>query len=148
MEQLLDENKIGFKDDEIFLLSVDEYKQYKENIPRMNSWWWLRSPGSFGIDAAIVDYDGSVHYYGYVVDIDLACVRPALKYSNLKSEISESKKENCFIWNEIRWTIIDKEKEIAIAEMPIAFMMFDNDSNDYETSEIREFLKKWKDERI
>lgn len=136
--------KIGFEQDEIFLLSVEEYEKYKDKIPHINTWWWLRSPGSTCVDAAHVYSNGAVDFDGHYIINDDYVIRPALRYSNLKSEIIKSKiKENAFVFNEIRWVIIDKENEIAITEMPIAFRRFDAESNDYESSEIRKWLLNW-----
>lgn len=131
------------EEDRVFLLSIEEYEMYMDDIPHINTWWWLRSPGDYSDCAAGVRSDGSVNYCGDYVNIATDCVRPALRYATLKSEISKSKDENCFIWNEIKWKIIDKEKEIAIAYMPIAFDKFDDNSNDYESSHIRKWLLDW-----
>ena len=46
--------------------------------------WWLRSPGNTRNRAALVTYDGSVHYYGNYVSSDTGAVRPAL-WINLDS---------------------------------------------------------------
>lgn len=134
------------EEDKVFLLSTKEYEMYMSEIPYVKTWWWLRSPGIYSNYAAAVDYDGSVSYDGYYVNDDTDCVRPALRYSTLKSEISKSKEKNCFVWNETKWKIIDKEKEIAIAYMPISFDRFDDNSNDYEGSHIRKWLLDWSKE--
>ena len=51
--------------------------------------------------------------------------------------------ENCFIYNDVKWKIIDKEKQIAISYMPISFQIFDGTSNNYQNSFIRKFLNDW-----
>lgn len=46
---------------EITLLSEEEYEAAKENIPAVNTWWWLRSPyASHSKRAGAVAYDGWV----------------------------------------------------------------------------------------
>ncbi|MCL1823076.1 MAG: DUF6273 domain-containing protein [Oscillospiraceae bacterium] len=73
--------------DKIFLLSIDEAKQYlKDNSARIaydisgdSHWWWLRSPGYSSICAASVSDDGYVNVYGvYVYFSRGGGVRPAL----------------------------------------------------------------------
>jgi len=135
---------IGYKDDDLFLLSVEECKHYKNEIPHENCWWWLRSPGNHQRGAANVRIDGDVHYDGYFVDYYSVAVRPALKYSNLESQIIKSTiHKDRFLFNEFPFRIIDAEKKIAIAEVPITFDRFDATSNDYETSYIRSKLLAW-----
>ena len=47
-------------------------------------WWWLRSPGCYQKDAAIVYNDGSLRFYS--VKSGYGCIRPAL-WINLESGI-------------------------------------------------------------
>lgn len=56
-------------DDKIFLLSLDEAKEYMTKDKRVADagWWWLRSPGSDQITAAGVDSDGSLDTDGGIV---------------------------------------------------------------------------------
>lgn len=63
----------------LFLLSKDEYEKYRNKIPRVNGWWWLRSPDYNSYYAAYVYPDGSVNSSGSSVDNDLGGVRPALR---------------------------------------------------------------------
>lgn len=130
--------------DLIYLLSIEEYEKYRNKVPNIRGWWWLRTPGCYNQNYAAAVFSGdSVSYDGFVVDYTLGAVRPALNYSALKSEISKSKKSSCFIWNEVKWVIIDEENEIAISERPIAFTKFDDVNNDYEHSYIRKWLLVW-----
>ena len=50
----------------------------KDGVPVPTCYWWLRSPGTYQFEAAIVDYVGSVSYCGNHVIIDYNCVRPAM----------------------------------------------------------------------
>ena len=82
--------------DKVFLLSIDEAEQYFSSDtarivtateyargPRASD-WWLRSPGYYSLNAAYVDYDGSVYSNSIVVYFDAIAVRPAL-WINLES---------------------------------------------------------------
>ena len=65
----------------------DSYKateHYKTASGAATCCWWLRSPGSYQTSAANVNLEGSVHYFGYSVDVDYVAVRPAL-WINLDS---------------------------------------------------------------
>ena len=82
--------------DKVFLLSINEVRKYfstweaRKCVPTdyaiaqgacvsdSHCWWWLRSPGYDSDYAARVYNDGDVYYYGYGVDDDYDCVRPAL----------------------------------------------------------------------
>ena len=89
--------------DRVFLLSIDEAQHlFKNDEARMCRptgyaedngayidngngwrWWWLRSPGYRGYNAALVFSDGSVFDNGSLVSHGNNCVRPALWVSNL-----------------------------------------------------------------
>ena len=78
-------------EDNIFLLSIDEANKYfksdDERIANYDgeaAWWWLRSPGRNGGNAACVYDDGYVDYYGDGVDLGNNAIRPAL-WINLES---------------------------------------------------------------
>lgn len=126
--------------DKIFLLSIDEYKKYEANIPHIRCKWWLRSPGIDSNHAAGVDINGYVNYYGSLVYCVHDAVRPALHLESPAHKIGDRVIEAGF-----PWIVIDKG--IAIAEVPIAFRWFDPTDNDYDVSEIRQFLMDWYEER-
>lgn len=129
-------------DDEIFLLSIDEYKKYKDKIPHA-AWWWLRTQGYFITYTTSVNVESDINDNGRLV-YSIGGVRPVLKYTNLKSKITPSKiNTDRFIFNDFPFLIIDEKKELAIAEVPIAFSKFDDESNDYENSYIRKWLLDW-----
>lgn len=88
----------GSTKDKVFLLSIEEAERYfdsdTERICRATiyainqgayestktggSWWWLRSPGSSGSDAASVNSDGSIDYDDGSVASAKGTVRPAM----------------------------------------------------------------------
>ena len=92
-------------EDKVFLLSIEEANKYLTQEERKcrptpyaklhNAWssgdnfcyWWLRSPGYFQYNAANVDYDGDVHYFGYYVGIDNNAVRVAMWVDSSKLEL-------------------------------------------------------------
>ena len=143
LEEVGLKKSIRFKDDEIFLLSTEEYMKYKKVIPKVHCWWWLRSLGIISNCATSVFEDGSITVAGVSVDNDCGAVRPALKISHLKSYDLEVG-DRIMVYN-FPWILIDKN--LAIAEVPIAFDKFDDKSNDYENSYVRKFLKNWIKER-
>jgi hypothetical protein len=81
--------------DKIFALSIEEAKKYFSSVSDRKAyttdyahkrgsdsddrsdWWWLRSPGYSGNDAAYVYYGGDVDRSGVNVNINNVAVRPA-----------------------------------------------------------------------
>lgn len=138
-----DQRKYDVEQDEIFLLSKEEYERFKSIIPLYSGWWWLRSPGDDSRSAANVDCGGSVNNFGYYYCNDINAVRPALRIRNLESSDLEIGKR--FVEYDFPWVYLGDG--LAIAEVPIARRRFDAKNNGYETSEIRQFLLDWLDER-
>jgi len=132
--------KAGYKDDELFLLSADEFEYYRKLIPEYNDWWWLRSRGRYNYCAEYV-YDSGYAYCinDLYIDED-GCVRPALHFDDSTITIGDR-----FIKYDFPFVCIDRG--LAIAEVPIEPHKFDNNSNDYETSEVRRFLEEWRKSR-
>jgi len=78
-------------EDKLFLLSIDEVKQYfpyndarTSRLSGESVWWWLRSPGYGSNLAAIVHGDGLVDDSGFFVSSSGGAVRPAF-WLNRKS---------------------------------------------------------------
>ena len=90
-------------EDKVFLLSEKEaetlFSNDEEKIAKATEYaeksvvygneeksvlWWLRSPGGYSENAAVVDRYGWVDRYGFIVNINDGGVRPAL-YLNLQS---------------------------------------------------------------
>jgi hypothetical protein len=137
-----EERKDGVCTDCIFLLSTEEYEKYKDKIPDINCWWWLRSPTYRFGRAATVNCDGSVSDYGDYVGYNNGAVRPALRcIPGQEWKVADSRIFRCGM----TWIKIDEN--LYIAEVPITFRRFDGDSNNYQTSEIRQFLLNWCEER-
>ena len=81
--------------DRIFLLSIEEAERYFPSDPERacsptayvkaqrafvssgNCWWWLRSPGNTGKNAAFVSVEGTIDRSGNIAAYDRISVRPA-----------------------------------------------------------------------
>ncbi len=85
----VDLTDVNVTDAKLYLLNATEAKKVPENVRRVGSRWWLRSPGRDGDQAAAVGNLGLVDDVGSLVTTELG-VRPALKL-NLESVIFESK---------------------------------------------------------
>lgn len=125
--------------DEIFLLSSDEYKKYGNIIPNVETFWWLRDTGWHDDEAILVRRGGTIDDTGGYVGASFRGVRPALTiedivFANLR--IGERYVKYDFPWIKI-------DNNLAIAEVPIGFNKFDSESNDYEKSEVRQYLLNW-----
>ena len=128
---------------EITLLSEEEWEKAKEikSVPKYTSWWWLRSHGNYSNSAMDVYGNGDINYSGaYVGDTD-DCVRPAFKIPNLKLEIGSK----VFVENTL-CTVIDDD--FVLSDKTVCRHRFDSKSNDYETSEIKQFINSYQFERM
>lgn len=130
-------------DDAIFLLSEYEYLKYKKFIPQLNFDWWLRSPSTVHFPNRHVVF---ICCDGYLssspTNNPWISVRPALRIDKVKID----KSKNRFVYCGITWVKIDKN--IAISELPIGRQSFnENPNNDYEKSDIRNWLLNWIEER-
>ena len=133
--------------DKIFLLSVDEYEKYYDRIPKYDAedkdyeyWWWLRTPYKYFASSSSRAFfvDGN---YGYVTYRNVGysfAVRPVLDIS----EFTDLEITNCrFTRLSAEWQVIDDN--LAIAVEPIFNSIFDEETNDYEKSEVRKKLLEW-----
>ena len=148
------EDKVGFEDDKIFLLSIEEYYKYKDVIPHINCWWWLRSRGEIdgyvtGVFSAISE---SMDFRGDAVIFPDRAIRPAIKFSNYLLSANAIWSISCnpkigdrIMVYDFPWIVIDNG--LAIAEVPITFDKFDDNSDDYKNSYVRNFLKCWAEDR-
>lgn len=121
-------------DYEITLLTAEEYDKYKEIIPPVKVWWWLRSPGKRQIRVASVYITGFLND-SFVIDDTLA-VRPVLKSEILHLPIGEK-----FIALGNRWIALDNC--FAISEDVITHRRYGDNSNVWETSELKAWLEEW-----
>lgn len=135
------EIELGYKNDDIFLLSGNEHLHFLDDIPPLACWWWVFSPKNKQGWAA--PWTGSENE-GADFGNDFCAVRPAIKYSKVKTRITKSpNRDDRFYFNDHTFRILDSKNEIAIAEVPIAFDCFDKNGNNYEHSSIRQKLLEW-----
>ena len=123
----------------IFLISAEEYEAYKDRIPVIPCWWWLSSMGD-SLNHAMGVWCSEIEYCGDGVDVPIRAVRPAIIVRSDESEIGDRIIKCGFPWIKIAPCM-------AIAEVPIAWRRFDTISSDYRTSEVRQYLLDWYDER-
>lgn len=74
-----DNGKFGYK---LFLLSRDEYEKYRNKIPNVDGWWWLRSPmACVESRAACVNSYVPTQHTNYSDNVRMSTlgVRPALR---------------------------------------------------------------------
>ena len=122
----------------VTLLSIEEYRENKDLIPRIDGWWWwLRSPGRIQLLAAYIN-DGVIHDYGISVNRDDGAVRPALKIGN-PGLMNPGDKFECAGYT---WTML--RGNLALCDSSIGETAFnDKDSNDYETSAVKRYVENW-----
>ena len=141
---------------DITLLSVEEAKKLPKSILTINDLWWLRTPGRFSGDAAVVLPSGSIYDQGCNVSGDGAAVRPALRISNLgSSNIKLGNTINCLGMN---WYYV--EDDLVIAYNTVGDHCFNNNywetvskrdagQDIFEGSDIQKYLQDWlKDKKI
>ncbi|MBR6271392.1 MAG: hypothetical protein IKR26_04490 [Lachnospiraceae bacterium] len=122
----------------ITLLSIEEAEELPQTVRVCEESWWLRTPGDGSDCAAVVRSGGSVDYIGYDVYDCFAAVRPALKIANIKAYRPYEDKLEVF---RINWIYIGDN--LWLAEEPIFHSEFDEESNNYEKSEIKKELEDW-----
>lgn len=138
------EPEVGFKDDEIFLPSAEEYKKYKDVIPPVSVPSWLRDRGTEKLNVKYISKENTwINDYGIACDLEVA-VRPMIHLPKGTIEINAPVGARINLYN-FPWVVIDKY--LAIAEVPIGFEKFDDNWNDYLTSHIRNYLDRWLRER-
>lgn len=126
----------------ITFLTIEEYEDYMNHIPKIEKDWWLRSPGFIGYNTAYVDRDGDVNYNGFIVYISTD-VRPVLIINRSSSNLQI---EDAFNFGEHTWTVISDE--FAICNDTLGERCYREDwkakgANDYEKSDVKKFVDDW-----
>ena len=132
---------------DITLLSIEEYEQTKEIVPLVIQYWWLRSPGTYDNNVAVVLIGGSVNYFGLFVP-DSYGVRPALILNMQSSNLQIKDK---FIFADYTWTVIGENLALCDSVVGTTYFRKDweaEDSSEYETSDIKKWLEDWLKERV
>ena len=122
------------------ILSTDEALNLPVPIRRTGYRWWLRSPDSR--DASqVVAVMGNGHISPFYSNVSAdSGVRPAFVVSNLEDF-------NCVIGDTItikskRYVVIDTNK-ILYNDEPVRCQFNSKNSNDYETSDLKQFVNGW-----
>ena len=124
------------------LLSIEEAEKLPMRLKRYDECWWTRSPGDGSNSVLYIEKDGWVYRSGHQVtnfEYSLCMVRPALEISNLKSSNLEI--GDIFNFGKREFEVISDS--LAFCTMDIGEYEFDYYSNDYENSEIKEYVDRW-----
>lgn len=128
----------------ISLLSIEEYKKYKRRIDAMKKkplFWWLKSSGKTNDSVLCIENDNNKNK---VIErqIDFSsCVRPVLR---IKTD-TKIKTGHIVAICGYDCTVIDKFEDIAfvIFNEPLEdWFCFDENSNNWEKSEIKRYLEE------
>ena len=128
------------------LLSIEEAENLLAAKERKyHCWWWLRSPGYYSGDAAHVHGGGDLDCLGCGVYNVGSYVRPALKISNLES--SNLLIGDVFEVGDWKFKVIS-ENLAWLYKQDIGDHRFDEKTNVYEQSEIKQFVDNWFEKEI
>ena len=144
---------LGYERDNIFLLSSKEYEKWERYIPNIGEVsWYLRDHldyfyASSEPNITNVNYVWSNNNINRVFHDGLVCgvrgIRPAIRLNVIgNGHIHEDYEPgNRILVYNFPWIYLGDG--IAIAEVPIAFDMFDAQNNQYSISKVRDFLNHW-----
>lgn len=132
----------------ITLLSVEEAEALPKKIRDINKSWWLRSPGGYYRNAAIVYDDGDVVGYGHRVYFDSG-VRPALEVGYERMCMVNPQRLDR--GDKIKlagqtWTVISDQYILCddiIGKHTFRKDYNASDANDYKKSDVKKFLEDW-----
>lgn len=125
----------------VTLLSGRKAGMFPSYVRAYSTWWWLRSPGYSSNFAAFVFSDGDVFGNGEDVSFSNGAVRPALLLNIQSSNLNNGDTIKVFDHN---WYFQDNLA--LLMDEPLTKMPFNADvskGNDYETSDIKEWLDNW-----
>lgn len=122
--------------EKVDLLMSEEAEKLPQKLCKHTHWWWLRSPGYFSYHAAFAS-SGRVYNYGSLVYSSEGTVRPALRITNL----NDCKVDSLFKFGGKWFQVINENTAFCLSD--IGAHRFDDSTNDYEKSEIKQFLEEW-----
>lgn len=143
----------------ILLLSEEEAEKFPEKVLVYKyGWWWLRSPGFYKYNVAVVYYDGFVDSDAIRVSNDSVNVRPALFLSHNNGDLKSGDIIEVFDrkWHYQEWETLPpkmSDGHVGLAllmDEPLTKMAFNKDSNkgnDYNNSDIKKWLNDWLEEQ-
>ena len=83
------DDRYGTVTDKVFILSCDEYRKYRKNVPLLPEWMWTCTPW-YVTDSRGDDHVRSVGSVGYLIEDDVRCkcgVLPACVFNPEKVKI-------------------------------------------------------------
>lgn len=142
------------------LLTAEEAKKLPEDIRMCDTpkkfggyisnnnkcWWWLRSPGNLSRIAAVVGASGAVYELGnFVSDVDCT-VRPVIRVTDENIDDMKEIEDGYIRYLGTKWIdITDYIGTVCLLKKKCLKRphRFDSASNDYEKSEIKEYIEEW-----
>lgn len=127
---------------DIDILSVNEAKKLDDDLRDVSTRWWLKPVSHLSGFAPFVCANGSVNENGDFVG-SIMGVRPVLYFEDLDSYCLECFKDRVEVFNR-DWIYIGGN--MVLLKDILLYRSFDNktddDESDYESSELKEFLKE------
>lgn len=142
--------------------SIEDVKGLPTEILKASDWWWLKSPGEYRNRVAYVDNYGYINRYGHDVSNDITAVRPLLitnlKYSKLKvGNIYKIFGTDWYYIGDGKFLKIDIIGRHRFNDNPyrgnwlgskiskkVYFYLCEKaELNNYEKSELKEYLEEW-----
>ena len=124
---------------EITLLSEEEYNKFKNVIPMIEEYWWLRTPGHHLNASKGINNSGCANFTYYVYNT--LGVRPVIKIL-LPNTKTLSPGDKLKVGNN-DFTILSlgECEVVALCDEVIARRRFDPDNNNWEESELKRWLE-------
>lgn len=142
------------------LLTAEEAKKLPEDIRMCDTpkkfggyisnnnkcWWWLRSPGFSSEIAAVVGASGAVDEGGLFVRRDTYAVRPVIRVTDENIDDMEETEDGYIRYLGTKWIdITDYIGTVCLLKKKCLKHphRFDSASDDYEKSEIKDYIEEW-----
>lgn len=141
IERIIRKTEMECKVLEATILTLEEYDRYQHLIPDVENWWWLRSPRNYAYGLAHVFTDGTVGSANRAATN--GGLRPALKLKVGKCKyLAPGDKLEL---KGAEYTVMDIADDVVfvLSDEIIARRQFDKTSNQWETSELKEYLENW-----
>ena len=146
VKRTITEQAIDLNIKEVTLLTKEQYEQYKEKIPPIEDWYWLKTPGEYMLDVAFVYKDGNVYFFD--VNHSSGGLRPVFELTEATENLAA---EDIVKFAGYDWTMLTDK--IGICNEIIDQIAFNEDwlkenANSYEDSDIKSRLDKWAKDNI
>lgn len=109
-------------------------------------WWWPRSPGLSSGRAAVVAASGAVYEGGDSVRHGDYAVRPVIRVTDENIDDMEETEDGYIRYLGTKWIdITDYVGTVCLLKKKCLKRphRFDSESNDYEKSEIKDYIEEW-----